>query len=85
MQRREIARLLKDSPSLRDEVATAIAEELPAIRDEVRKSLALWGASPRVDLEALGYTQSQVLGDWLPEIPSPVSRATGKRRRERNR
>ena len=65
-QRVEIERLLADSPSLRQEVARLIAEEIPRARKSVADNLALYRETPTRDLNQLSYTEEQVLGDWFP-------------------
>ena len=84
-QRRDIEGVLEDSPSLRAEVPGLIEWALPRARDDTRRSLAVRAEQPEVDLERIRYTEEQVLGDWLPETPEPVSRATAPRRPARNR
>ena len=54
-ERREIERLLEDSPSLRGELDRLVALEEPRAA-----SLAAVGERP-------AYTAEQILGDWLPE------------------
>jgi len=65
--RREIARLLKGSPSLAREVPAMVAEELGSARSLVRASLEDSGEQPRVGLDTVAYGEEQVLGDWFPE------------------
>jgi hypothetical protein len=65
--RREIQRRLKESPSLRREVANILVDELTAARSLVLASLQEYGEQPRADIGALDYTEAQVLGDWLPD------------------
>ncbi|HEX3399829.1 MAG TPA: DUF29 domain-containing protein [Acetobacteraceae bacterium] len=65
----EIEQLLADSPSLRSLVTSLIGDGLPKARRLAATALALHGETPRVDLQALDYTEDQVLSDWLP--PSP--------------
>jgi len=83
-QRAEIEGLLDDSPSLRREVPALIAWALPRALDEASRSLELRGEQPRIELGRIQYAENEVLGDWLPEHPPPVSRAKGPRRRARN-
>ena len=83
-QRSELELLLEDSPSLRQEIPTLIARALPRAVDEASRSLAVRGEQPKVQLDRIQYTVDEVLGDWLPEHPPPVSRAKGPRRRARN-
>jgi hypothetical protein len=67
--RREIVRLLDDSPSLRGEIAGMILEEFPSARALVRAALNDYGEQPLIDLDQVSYTEDQVLGDWMPEQP----------------
>ena len=64
--RDEIERRLADSPSLRREMAHVIADETVRVRRLVRANLEDHGEQPRIDLDAVSYTEHQVLGDWLP-------------------
>ena len=64
--RRDMARTLKDSPSLSHEVAVMVAEETPGAREDAAASLADHGETPLVDIAALTFTEDQVLGPWLP-------------------
>jgi hypothetical protein len=64
--RTEIEDVLADSPSLRREVAAVIARQVPRARAIVRANLEDHGEQPRIDLDAVSYTEQQVLGDWLP-------------------
>ena len=68
-ERREIERLLEDSPSLRGELdrlaaledlrAASLAAETLAQRGEIE-------SAPRLLDERSAYTAGQILGDWLP-------------------
>ena len=84
-QRGDVMGLLDQSPSLRDELPKFIELVTPRARAEASAALALWGEQPKTDLNRLSYTEDQVLGDWFPQAPVLVSRATGPRRRARNR
>ena len=64
---REIQRRLKESPSLRREVANIVLDELAAARSLVLANLQGYGEQPRADIDALNYTEAQALGDWMPE------------------
>jgi hypothetical protein len=81
-QRGDIQTLLDDSPSLRREVTGMIARALSRARYEASQGLALRGEQPRIDLEKVQYSEAQVLGDWFPEQPPPLSRARPQRRRK---
>jgi hypothetical protein len=73
-ERREIERLLEDSPSLRGELGGLVAleesrtasfvAELLARRGEIDQAACLLG-------ERAAYTAEQILGDWLPGQPAP--------------
>lgn len=65
--RREIARRLKESPSLKREIPTMIAEEMTDMRALVREALAAYGETPAQPLDAIAYDEATVLGDWLPD------------------
>jgi hypothetical protein len=65
--RREIGRLLDESPSLRQGVAEMIDQEFPGARTLVRLALKDYGEQPLIDLDQVSYTEDQVLGDWMPE------------------
>jgi hypothetical protein len=64
--RRDIERRLKDSPSLRREVADMVADELRSARSLVRANLEDYREQPLLDLDTISYSELQVLGDWLP-------------------
>ena len=83
-QRSELELLLKDSPSLRQEIPTLIAWVLPRALDEASRSLAIRGEQPKVQLDRIQYAMEEVLGDWPPEHPPPVNRARARRPRARN-
>jgi Domain of unknown function DUF29 len=64
--RREIERKLEESPSLRREVPALIARETPGVRALVRANFLDYGEQPLADIDAIDYSEAQVLGDWLP-------------------
>lgn len=69
-ERRDIEDLLADSPSLRHELESVLAFALqrtaPFVADIlIRRGEA--GPEVRPQIEQVGYTVEQVLGDWLPE------------------
>ena len=69
-ERREIERLLEDSPSLRGELDRLVALEDPRAASLAAETLARRGeieSAPRLPGERPVYTAEQVLGDWLPE------------------
>lgn len=64
--RGEIEDVLADSPSLRREIPGIIAKQTPRARTLVRANFEDHSEQPRIDIDSLTYTESQVLGDWLP-------------------
>jgi 1,6-anhydro-N-acetylmuramate kinase len=66
-QRSQIARLLKDSPSLRQLVPAAIAEEMADARALALLDLAEFGEQPSADPGSLMFSEEQVLGPELPD------------------
>jgi hypothetical protein len=60
--------VLAERPSLRREVAAVIARQTPRARALVRANFQDYGEQPRIDIDAVDYTEAQVLGDWLPDI-----------------
>jgi hypothetical protein len=64
--RAEIEPLLEDSPSMRPAVGATIARELRRARRLAAVALRLHGEQPRFDLEAINYSEQQVLGEWFP-------------------
>ncbi len=65
-QRGGLRDLLKDSPSLRREIAKVIADQITEAREIAVVSLAGHGEDSRVDSATLSFTEDQVLGPWLP-------------------
>jgi hypothetical protein len=68
--RREVAGILRDSPSLRREVEDLIAEETDAAAQLASTDLGRHGEAAnavRARLERGGFTGEQILGDWFPE------------------
>ena len=69
-ERDDIELLLRESPSLKPEVARIIAEEGPRALRRAHRSLLRHGeqASAAATLPTgAGYTEEQVRGDWFPE------------------
>jgi len=64
--RSQIERRLEESPSLRREVASLIAQETVRARALVRANFEDYGEQPLKDIAELAYSEAQVLGDWLP-------------------
>ena len=68
-QRREIRRLLKDSPSLKREVASLVADELPDARRVVARAAARHHETLSADPASLEFDADQVLDDSYPPEP----------------
>ena len=68
-QRREIRRLLKDSPSLKREVASLVADELPDARRAVARADARHHETLSADPASLEFDADQVLDDSYPPEP----------------
>lgn len=64
--RRDIAVILRDSPSLRSHVADLIAENIEDVRQDVADSLRDRGEDPS-KIAGLSYSMDQVLGRYMPE------------------
>jgi hypothetical protein len=62
-----IAKVLKENPGLMPTVATVVADEHQTGRELVLLALEEYGETPTVPLDALSYTEDQVLGPWLPD------------------
>ena len=57
--------VLEASPSLRGEIADMIERQTPRARSTVARKMALYGEAPSIAMDALTYTEEQVLG-WYP-------------------
>ena len=68
-QRREIRRLLKDSPSLKREVPALIADELPDDRSLVARVAARHRETLSADPASVDFDAHQVLDDRYPPEP----------------
>jgi CelD/BcsL family acetyltransferase involved in cellulose biosynthesis len=71
--RTEIEDVLRDSPSLRREVDTVIAEQAKMAAELAANDLSQHGKAVEAvwrRLEQGGFTAEQVLGDWFPQPPS---------------
>lgn len=67
-ERREVERLLEDSPSLRGEIDRLVALEGPRTAAFVADLLIRRGeATSSFAGEQAAYTAEQVLGDWFPD------------------
>ena len=62
-ERAQVADLLAESPSLRQEVPAIIARRLPLARRIVARELAAYGEVPADPPE---LDEARVLGEWLP-------------------
>jgi hypothetical protein len=69
--RRGIGRCLKDSPSLRRDVAAMILDEISDAKQDVAAALQDYGECPRLSIEDLAYNEQQVLESWFPDDPTP--------------
>ncbi|HEY5301388.1 MAG TPA: DUF29 domain-containing protein [Acetobacteraceae bacterium] len=69
--RRDIEVLLRNSPSLRREVADMIEDEMASTRTLVRTIMADYGETPRQPVETIIYDEAAILGDWLPDRTPP--------------
>jgi uncharacterized protein DUF29 len=65
--RQKVEDVLEESPSLRREVAGLIVKQIMRARALVHANFQDYGEQPRIDMEAVTYTETQVLGDWLPD------------------
>lgn len=65
--RMNIERLLADNPSLRESVPVLIADETPTARKLATAALDEFGLRSLVPLDALRYSERQILEDWLPD------------------
>ncbi len=65
--RRDITKILIDSPSLRREIPDMIAQEFKAARELVLANLADYGERPLRPIETITYDAQAILGDWLPD------------------
>jgi hypothetical protein len=68
--RGRIRRILKSSPSLRREVAVMIVDETLDVCRDVAATLAIYGEQPVVPVEALTFTEEQVMGSWFLDEPA---------------
>lgn len=69
--RRGIDRCLKASPSLHREFAGMILDETSSAKQDVAATLQDYGEQAVVPIEALAFTEAQVLGPWFPDNPAP--------------
>ncbi len=64
--RASVERLLESSPSLRRELPSLLGIEMGRARRLVRRALQQFGETPLTDIDAIAFTEDQVLGDRLP-------------------
>jgi hypothetical protein len=64
--RMEIERLLSESPSLREQLATLLTEEMQTARRLAAITLEEIQPHRAVDLQRFCYPLSHILGGWLP-------------------
>jgi Domain of unknown function DUF29 len=70
--RDEIEDILRDSPSLRRQIAATIVEQIRSASKLAEVDLSQHAEAfekIRVRLEQGGFTAEQVLGDWFPDPP----------------
>ncbi|MBV8615239.1 MAG: DUF29 domain-containing protein [Acetobacteraceae bacterium] len=65
--RGEIADILKQSPSLRREVAGMAADQMVRMRALVRDTMADYGEQPRRPIDTITYDADAILGAWFPD------------------
>jgi hypothetical protein len=71
--RAQIEDLFRDSPSLRRETETVIAEQTPIAAKHAAADLERYGEpadAVRARVRKGGFTAEEVLGDWFPEARS---------------
>ena len=68
-QRREIRRLLKDSPSLKREVSSLVTDELPDVRRTIARAAARHNETLSADPTSLVFDADQVLDESYPPEP----------------
>jgi hypothetical protein len=66
-QRAQTERVLEDSPSLRQFVAEAIRKEPPSACSMASLDLTGFAEQPSADPDSLVFSDTQVLGPWLPD------------------
>ncbi len=75
-ERLHVGDVLKENPSLRQEIGDAIESGIQRSRKLVSLDFQLYDeATPAVlaKLAAISYTQEQVLGDWFPAEPGAIT------------
>lgn len=65
--RGDVERLLRESPSIRPLISEMIVQELPTAIRVAAIELSRYREEPGTSLDALTYTENQVLGDWFPD------------------
>ena len=66
-ERVEIEELLEDAPSLRGTLALVIAKEVRRAARLVTATMADYNETPLAEIQALAFTEEQVLGNWFPD------------------
>jgi len=64
-----IRRLLKDNPSLRQELDGIVANEMETGRNLAEIALDSYGETPLIAPRQFNYSSDEVLGDWFPDEP----------------
>jgi hypothetical protein len=75
--RNEIERVLDDSPSLRNQIESLIAEELRRGSRKAARELAKYselGPAVEAAVRAKRYAPEQILGEWFPSDPEEPAR-----------
>ena len=65
--------VLRDSPSLKQEIAEIVQDQLPPAIEVACDALAKHGElseSSKHAIEGVAYSEAEVLGNWLPDQPS---------------
>jgi hypothetical protein len=66
--RLDIQDLLKSSPSLRPTLDVVVSEQMPKGLNLAMAALALYGETPRIEMQQVNYTTDQITGDWFPGV-----------------
>jgi hypothetical protein len=64
--RLDIHDLLTSSPSLRPTLQAVVSEQMPKGLKLATAALAIYGETPRIDMQKASYTVDQITGDWFP-------------------
>lgn len=64
--RLDIQDLLDSSPSLRPTLDAVVSEQMPRGLKLAMAAVALYGETPRVEMQRISYTTDQIISDWFP-------------------